>query len=138
MAITLISAARTRSERLATEIIRVADESVRSRACRVNTGPTLAGQRSIVTHYQVPLYLRGHNVAVIPADRGAACRRRIGLITRRCPALARAAGPHLDLEPAPPDDGPARVRRLLQHPPPHRDLNRAAPLRPLPDGVTDP
>jgi putative transposase len=42
---------------------------------------------------------------------------------------ARAAGPDLDLEPAPPDDRPARVRGLLQHPPaaPRPEPGRAAP-----------
>jgi hypothetical protein len=41
------------------------------------------------------------------------------------------------LEPAAPDDRAARLRGLYNARRPHRALKQAAPLRPLPDGVTD-
>jgi putative transposase len=41
------------------------------------------------------------------------------------------------VEPEAPDDRAAGVRGLLQHHRPHGALKQAAPLRPLPDAVTD-
>jgi hypothetical protein len=63
--------------------------------------------------------------------------RMNSIMERWIGSCRRDAGPDLDLEPAPPDDRPARVRGLLQHAPATPPLNQAAPLRPPPDGVTD-
>ena len=79
---------------------------------------------------------RAAGVRVIrSAVQGAAEEFGHGALDRQL--SARVAGPDPGMESAAPDDRAARVRGLLQHPPPHRTLKQAAPLRPLPDGITD-
>ncbi len=70
--------------------------------------------------------------AAIQAPRMNSIMERVG---RQLPP--RAAGPNPAVESAAPDDRAARVRGLLRHPPAHRALRQAAPLRQLPDGITD-
>lgn len=50
----------------------------------------------------------------------------------------RAPRPHPRLEPGPSTPCPARVRAVLQPASPHRTLASAAPLRPLPEPISEP